>query len=180
MTSIFVAEKQADKQLCHTLAEILTQHFSVLWVNNQTVKVPPGDATMLISDLESFTSAICDKAVVVFSEIQDIDFLPSPPNKTVAVVDSTSKSLMKYVSQTKLPAITCGLSNKDTITLSSIDMDSAVITLQRAVTCFDATVAEPQEIPVRLSGEMDSFTLMAVAAVFIISGHIEKLSGICF
>ena len=99
------------------------------------------------------------------------------PDSLLAVVDSSNEEVLLHVSRTKLPAVTCGLSPRDTLTLSSIGEQSAVVSLQRAIVCLDGAVCEPQEIPVLLRAPADCFVLMAVAAVFILSGNISRLSG---
>ena len=116
-----------------------------------------------------------ENMIIISKDIRESYPMPVQGGNIVAIVDCGNERLVDFVSSTKLPAITCGLSPKDTITLSSIEEDSAVVTLQRAVTCFDGTVAEPQEIPVRLSGITDNFSLMAASAVFILTGNIDQL-----
>ncbi len=96
----------------------------------------------------------------------------------VAVVDAGRENAVRLAAKTRLDAITCGLSPRDTITLSSLKEDSAVICLQRGVACFDGAVAEPQEIPVSLCPGADSFALMSAAAVYILSGNVNKLYGL--
>jgi len=123
----------------------------------------------------STVGIICDKNIIaVFKDIKNHPF-EIPPGDMIAIVDSENTAITEFISEMKIPAITCGLSNKDTITLSSIDEGSAVITLQRTVECFDNTVAEPQEIPVKFNIGSDQFSLMATVAVFILTGKTGEI-----
>jgi hypothetical protein len=82
---------------------------------------------------------------------------------------------MEHVSYTKLPAITCGLLNRDTISLSSISDSSAVLDIRREIRSLDDSIAEPQEIPIRLGKPSDNFALMAACAIIILSGIKDSL-----
>lgn len=134
------------------------------------------NAELILTDSDSFDLVYSDTAVVVFKEAGKLNVGFDTQKQVVAIVDSCNQDVMKLVSETELPAITCGLSARDTITLSSINEDSAVIDLQRSITCFDGKIMEPQEIPISLCSTIDSFALMCVAAIFILSGNAALLS----
>ena len=116
-----------------------------------------------------------DSVIVVYKQPQPAVFQPQGFGAAVAIVDSGNEALLEHVSDTRLPAITCGLRSRDTITLSSMAKKSAVIDLRRSVSCLDGSTVEPQEIPLRHQKTSDNFLLMATAAILILCGKTEKL-----
>lgn len=95
----------------------------------------------------------------------------------IAIVDSADAAVREHLARRRLPAITCGLSGADTLTLSSLTADSAMIALQRQITAFDGTKTDPFELPVLYSQRIETFDLLAAAAVFCLMGRRSPLSG---
>ncbi|MDR2909122.1 MAG: hypothetical protein LBU86_04490 [Oscillospiraceae bacterium] len=123
-----------------------------------------------VRDIEDVTAPVKGKTIIVFQRAAELPVSLIEPDKSVVLVDSSKGELLSIVSASGLPAITCGMSNKDTVTLSSMDDDSAVVDLRRSITGFDGIVIEPQEIPARCKRAPHRFALMAAAAVRLLSG----------
>lgn len=175
MISVVIAANEQDKKFWNAILNILNRNFSAVHCLGRTMDARCENAQLVVSDTKSFDLIYSDMAVIIYKDAVKIPVLFEAPKQMVAVVDSCNKELPRLVSATNLPAVTCGLSPRDTITLSSINEDSAVIDVQRSITCFDGSVLEPQEIPVTLYSPIDSYTLMAAATIFILSGDTAKL-----
>ena len=65
-----------------------------------------------------------------------------------------------------LRTLTCGLSSKDTLTLSSVTAESAVICLQREIGTLGGEVLEPYEIPVKLRRAVDRMELLSLCLLY--------------
>ena len=52
-----------------------------------------------------------------------------------------------------------------------------MIALQRQITAFDGTKTDPFELPVLYSQRIETFDLLAAAAVFCLMGRRSPLSG---
>ena len=52
-----------------------------------------------------------------------------------------------------------------------------MIALQRQITAFDGTKTDPFELPVLFSQRIETFDLLAAAAVFCLMGRRSPLSG---
>ena len=117
-----------------------------------------------------------DSVIVVYNQPQPTLFSDQGTKTVVAIVDSGDELLLGHVSDTRLPAITCGLRSRDTITLSSMAKESAVIDLRRSISCLDGSTVEPQEIPLRGQQPRENFLLMATAAILILCGKVERLT----
>ena len=107
----------------------------------------------------------------------------APPQKcdlfaarTVAIVNSANAVLLAHIAAIGLPAITCGFSARDTVTLSSMPhphSTGAVVSFQRVVTRFDSSCAEPQEVPIPCleasGGFSTAFAAMAAASICLMA-----------
>jgi len=178
LTTILIAADPADNVFWDPISSVLQQRYSTLLVRGKQVTVPQQPARVALLDAGGYAHLQSAETVVLFRRTRSISQGLLPPENCVAVVDSCDDELLRFVSGTRVPAITCGLSARDTMTLSSMGEDSAVLNLQRSVTCFDGAVADPQEIPVKLTRSINSYTLMALACTFILCGDIAGLAGL--
>lgn len=178
MISVVIAANNQEKKFINALQNIISRNFRAIHCMARCLDARCENAELLLTDIDSFDLVYSETAIIVFKDSAKLPLDFQTNKQMVAIVDSCNKDAVRIASDTKVPAITCGLSACDTITLSSISEDSAVIDLQRCVTCFDGTIAEPQEIPVSLCSSIDSFALMCAAAIFVLSGNIKKLSEV--
>lgn len=125
---------------------------------------------------KTFLQIACDNAAFIIRKKEELPQEFSCKN-AVAIVDSADSDVLAAVAGRRLPAVTCGLGTSDTLTLSSLTVDSAVISLQRQITAFDGTKVEPFELPVSFSKRVEPFELLAAAAVFVLMGSRNPLAG---
>jgi len=177
LTVVVVAQDNPESHFWSMLLSILAPNFSVVSTENKKIITPPADGDLLLCDARSVSDLRCDTAVILYKDVVQLKTKIHAVREAVAVVDARKQELLTCVSETGLNAITCGLSTRDTITLSSIDVDSAVVNLQRSMSCFDGRVLEPQEIPLKLEGPVDNFALMAASAVYLLTGRKKQLAN---
>ncbi|MCL2579776.1 MAG: hypothetical protein FWE32_07050 [Oscillospiraceae bacterium] len=175
MITILVVDEAGDNAFVNALAEMLDRHFVTVRTNSQKLKTSGKSPDLLICDAQSFGEIETDQVIVVYKAQGAISTQIVSAASAVAIVDSSSDALLAHVSKTRLPAITCGLNSRDTISLSSMTAPGAVIDLRRSITCLDESQIEPQEIPMRLSSPVDSFLLMSLAAILILTGKVDHL-----
>jgi hypothetical protein len=123
--------------------------------------------------------------------------IPYPPGRTVAVLSDQmaepplapprlpagcpiifsgqNLAAAQFARSSGLTPLDCGLSLRDTLTLSSLTSRSAVISLQRPVARLDGALAEPGDIPLPLSREWAPFPLLCRAGVLLLSGGTAAL-----
>jgi len=161
VVTILVADGKEDSDFSCALLSALGRHFD--------------ESEFTLCDIKSYKPTGNDRVIVVYKQPQHAAVQLEGTQAAVAIVDSSDEQLLEHVSDTRLPAVTCGLRSRDTITLSSMAGESAVIDLRRNVSCLDGSLAEPQEIPLRHQNPQDKFLLMSAAAILILSGKIERL-----
>jgi hypothetical protein len=166
---VVVAAKKEEDSFWSAMAGLLEERFQVLRAYAGVLEAKDEEAQLILADM-NYRAVRADQVVFVYRDYESVNpELPIDAN-AIAIVDSSKEDLLAYVATTGLPAITCGLSAKDTVTLSSMRTDSAVINLQRGVTCFDGSLAEPQEIPIKRPEDADSFAVMAASAICLLAG----------
>lgn len=116
---------------------------------------------------------------------------PLPPGRTVVVLDDRLASLpgrvdiparcpailsgqcqaaVQYAQRAGLLPLDCGLSLRDTLTLSSSTESSAVVSLQRPVARLDGEMVEPVEVPLALTRRWEPFPLLCCAGALLLAG----------
>ncbi len=157
------------------MTRLLGRHYDILSSLDGTLIAPVRSPSLLLCEAKDYREINNCDVILLYREWLPVSARFGAFEQVVAVVDSGNDALGEQISATGLPAITCGLYARDTITLSSMDTDRAVIGVQRSISCFDGTRADPQDIPVRLHRPVDPFALMSMAAVLILSGKLEVL-----
>lgn len=121
-------------------------------------------------DCECVNTIRLDRCVLVFSENTDTVPEEIAGKHIVGIVPSRNNSVIEQLIQRRIPVITCGLSQKDTVTYSSRTDDELVVSLQRSVKRSDHVTIEPFEMPFALTPESDVYAILAFFAVCIECG----------
>lgn len=93
------------------------------------------------------------------------------PPHFVAVVEPRNTAATEMLKAQNIRTITCGLSQKDTVTFSSLTENSAVISLQREIESTGGEEILPKEIPVTFACPKPEYAILASAAVLLLSGR---------
>jgi hypothetical protein len=173
---IFAVQKQ-NRDIISEAVRMLEKHFTTVRAYGGILCAQKPNPSLIICDMDSFDTIKADKAIIICKDILSLSNRLKNVKHGVAVVDSSIYPLSESLPDIGLPAITCGLHSRDTITLSSIGEDSAVIGVQRAISNFNGSITEPQEFPIHFAKAIAPFTLMAVAAIFILSGNCNLIKG---
>jgi hypothetical protein len=92
------------------------------------------------------------------------------PPAFFAVIDSDNGEAADLLRGDGIQTVTCGLSQKDTLTFSSLENDRAVVSLQRRLTALDGREIEPVELPVLCAPASREYPLLAAVAVLLLTG----------
>ena len=175
MSGVVVVADQADSAFILQLHRLLGAFFSTALIRKKSVYMPPHAAEIILADAESVVCMEAAAPLIVYNGLGKTGPVNDSFKNAVAIVNSANPQLLAAVSSTGLPVITCGLSPKDSVTLSSIDNDQIVVSVQRAILCTNGSIAEPQEIPFTLSAPIDHFAFMALTAILILLGQAHRL-----
>ncbi len=88
----------------------------------------------------------------------------------IGICEDTNIKALNIFEKSGIPVISCGMNGKNTVTVSSIDNNSALVTVQRNITdCFGGTVYTGEFI-IKLSKKYSHFGVMASTAVLLLHG----------
>ena len=175
MTNVVLSAGKKCKHTFFHLTSVLSDYFSLCVLDGQSLLQgePPYD--FFIYQCEQLQHLHGQPTVLLVQEAQCLSPRLEVGEPVVAVVLSDNGRDMELLSHSKIKGITCGFSTRDTLTVSSITTESAVICLQRTLTTFSGATVEPVELPVTLSRPMDMFSLLCVAAVLLLSDQVQVL-----
>ena len=88
------------------------------------------------------------------------------------IVNSSNQDDMRNAKSSGSEVITCGMSLRDTLTFSSFTSDGCVLSLQRRITRFDSTFADPFEIPLYCSENEDRYAILCANLLLILGGYL--------
>ena len=159
MTNVVLSASRKNKHTFFQVTSLLSSHFSISVF----------DGVSLLQGLQGRPT------VLLVQEAQCLSDKLEAGDQVVAVVLSDNGRAMELLSHSQVKGVTCGFSSRDTLTVSSISAESAVICLQRAITTFSGARIEPVELPVRLSRPVDMFSLLCVAAILILADQVQVL-----
>lgn len=177
MNTVFLCGERGGPELADTLFDAVRASGSAaLHVTDRLIAaVPPesADPDYLVFDHFPAEYVRLGGGIAVFREnaAKAPDFLRIP-NDFCAVLDSGAAGVLDTVRGNCRQTVLCGLSEKDTITFSSLGADSAVISLQQTVVTLRGNVIEPREIPVRFGIPRGKYPLLAAAAVLLLTDRL--------
>lgn len=180
MISIVVAGPPSDRRIAGLLSRALAPYGPVLRVGHRGLSLPATPPQFLVWDTKHPGQLEGGPILLILKEsVQELTGFIPPPCQAVAV-GSDNAAALDYLAGYELQAITCGLSSKDTLTLTSISDTSAVVALQRSLVSWDGSVVEPAELPVRLSCPADSHSLLCCAAALAYAGLLGRQDELFF
>lgn len=168
MVDIIIFSHDTSGRFSKLLAEQLSPYYKVaIWAETAYIRQTE-DIDFLIMETASLAQITSEQGVLIFTDTAALPSLSLAGN-IVAILNSADKSGLQATADNKIKAITCGLSSKDTLTVSSISDSDAVVSLQRNITSFAGAVIEPAEFPIALrEGYSVGDMLMLTALIFLI------------
>ena len=92
------------------------------------------------------------------------------PDGIIGICEDNNTAALKAFKDSETPVISCGMSAKNTVTLSSFGDASLLASLQRTLTDFKGNEIDPAEFRIKLTKKYSPFAVMASAAVLLIMG----------
>ncbi len=174
MVSIAVVGPAQDKRITSLLRGFLPKSSNVLWVGPHGIFVPPKPPALIVWDTPWPEELNCPCSLVVLKQsMTDFSGLCLPPCQGV-VLGSDNSAALNFLAGSSIPAITCGLSGRDSLTLTSMTENSAVIALQRNLPRHDGSYTEPMELPINFAHTVDRYALLCGVATL---GFCGRLGG---
>lgn len=158
-----------DKKQAVLLLQVLSERLSQKILFCDETAVISSDQEELFFLYRKNITFLQGKQILLLLKKANLRKLQTLSEETIVIIDSANQRQLEEIAKFHVNVITVGLSPKDTITFSSKDEDSFVISLQREITSlFDKSI-EPLEIPCNGFPVENTFLLQA-AAIFLLTG----------
>lgn len=173
MNTVFMCGSEIGFETINMLfTAIMSVHSSALHVGTETISLIPLKAKnpdFIVIDNPSIVNVHTPGGIVLFRKHAPIKQHIDIPSAYFAVVDSENRNAAGMLCNDGIQTVTCGLSQKDTITFSSLDSDRAVVSLQRGLKALDGTNIGPVDVPITFEPSHSEYPLLAAVAVLLLS-----------
>jgi len=167
MTAVIFYGKSVDGA-AESIKNILCKNGGAIYCNKNRLSIKTGNERYLIVESDHSIELDAPSGIIIFLNKISLHG-PDIPNGFVAVTESSNHEALELLSKSETKTITCGMAAADTVTLSSVKEDSAVISLQRHIKTLTGKVLEPGDFPVKLFNKVAEYPLAAAAAVLLLS-----------
>ena len=162
MVVIFSSRKNKTEK---EIIEILTNHGGD-YISDKKVFTSSGKFTV-ISEYKKADIKI-DSGVAIIPDETNRFYEQTFNKGLIGICENSNKPALTVFEKNKIPIISCGNNSKNTITLSSINDDNILLSLQRTITSLSGFEISPCELNIKLTKKYTPFSVMASAAVLLL------------
>ncbi len=90
------------------------------------------------------------------------------PHKAICILNPENEFAINILSEQNIPAISCGMSGRDTFSLSSINFPKISLSLQRQIFSVNDICIEPQEFVINVKKNYEPYSIMATCATILL------------
>ena len=164
MVLIFSDRKSAEEK---EIISIL-KGFDITYISDKFIK--SGKKGLTILNIHKIVELNIDKGIAVM--IGDTSRFSSQkfPKGIIGICDCYNKNSLEIFAKHPMEVITCGMGRKNTVTFSSINQDTALLTFQRNITDFSGRTIEPAEYRLKLKTKYNNFSVMASFTILLLNG----------
>ncbi|MBR6533796.1 MAG: hypothetical protein IKT44_05145 [Clostridia bacterium] len=168
MVILFSKQKsKCEKELAKILGKYGGNFISDKILNNM------GEKFNIVSFYKKADVSI-EKGVAVFLD-KNLRFKDQKlPIGIVGICEENDKTALEIFKKSHNSVITCGINNKNTVTLSSISQDTLFATLQRSVYDINGNLLEPCELKIKLTENFSPFSVICSVIILLYHGIIPE------
>lgn len=171
MAVIVVYGDGNDHEVAETLLDALQEYGGAVHVQNGKIKARQKSSEHLVYETDTLPALDLPHGIVVFKSRCAHEGAAHLPDTVTAVIDPDNTDALAIVRDAQVGTLTCGMSQKDTLTYSSFLTGGAMVSLQRRITTLDGKTIEPCELKVSFDRDRGKYPLLAaVAVIFLTQG----------
>jgi hypothetical protein len=151
MTTVNIIGRESDKALEEIILSQLTKTYRVTYVKNKSVVQAGHGYELVIADFTELKSLYVPECVLLLKNGGTVPKIPLPA-KSIIIVNSENTEQLLALSNMAHTVITCGVSEKDTMSCSSYGGggNTVMTSLNREITAFSGRSISPLELPLKL------------------------------
>ena len=143
------------KQLLKNYFDTINQKHTIIVINEKSIQnIKNVKFEILLIDAVTLTKPMLLQNIIL--------------NAKMIIVNSDFEVNLKCIKNLKLRVITYGLNSKSTITVSSVNEETILISLQRSVKTLKDNIIEPQEIKISSKTTHNNLYISMILAIFFI------------
>lgn len=167
MVTILLPAENGSKETASTLFELLQRSRRVMLLCDALYHFANGTPDFCIAMCGADQQLVLEcptRCIVLMPECCQSPFV-APPRSTVLSFSESGSDIVLDGSQ---QLISCGLRQRDTLTLSSLDSQKPVFSVQRPITALGGESLEIGEYPLNLPDAQSHQDIIAAAAVLLL------------
>lgn len=171
MTTVFLCGKQSDRSLRCVLPQALSGYGGVQYFNGtELLRLGGAPLRFLVYEWETLPNQPCPKGILFFKNSFQPQAGEALAPGLLPVFESRNPVVSAFLREQGAVAVTCGTAARDTLSVSSLDYHSAMVSLQRCMTTLSGEIIEPGDIPVSLRRSHSPHQILAAVSVLLLSG----------
>lgn len=172
VTTIILFGSKNETAIGEVLFRALSKYGGVQQLFGKKLYKAPQDCVpkFLVYELDYTPKIEINKGIFIFKNKLDMLDKVTIPNNFISIVGSDNTVALSHLMKKANPALCCGMSPRDTLSISSHDFGSAVISLQRAISSLDGKIVEPHDVTITLTQSVEQYPLLAAIGVLLLSG----------
>lgn len=178
MISIILYGNSHDKKIFNCLKKNFSHLYHCHFLNEQYFATSKEPADFFIYETDHPMDILSEHCIVVFKDSGSFETKPFQNKQYVSIVNSENKWAIEFIKENDIKTITCGLSLKDIVSVSSYTQESTVVALQRSICSLSGTKIEPAEIPITRSTNADLYSILVMNTILLLSerqADVEKM-----
>ena len=177
MVHISVLSHIQNNQLAMLLSQNISRSFNLINLASKPISFyESNNPCVILSCADVPISSNIKRNILVLDNFIEQKIEINPPQHSIAIISSSNRHHRDFVLTHSLPSITYGFSSKDTVTISSNNENTVVLSLVRNVTSIFKTVIEPFDFPLKISKDTSIYNIMASFITSILIENFEKYS----
>lgn len=149
------------------IINILTK-YNATYISDKMVTAGKGSMT-IVSEYKK-TQIDVKKGVAVIIDDTDRFIGQTFQKGIIGICEEENLKALQIFSNSDIPVICCGMGAKNTITLSSLNSDTLLASLQRTITDHFGNKLYPSEFKIKLTKKYSPFSVMASTAILLLNG----------
>lgn len=174
MTEIIIIGDEKDHALERLIKSSLSMTYKIIYVKENEFYASGSGYEIICFDCACPKLHGTENAVVIAKRSAAIT-VPLPGDCT-AIINADNSMQPEAIERCGVAAVECGLSHTSTISFSSENDETAVISLNRSIKALSGKEIQPLEIPVKKNGA-DIYTLMSFTALRLLLDDFESDLG---
>lgn len=170
--TILLCGERKEKSIGLALISALSNYGEVKYFNGEKIEFYPGkpELCFLLYEWKNVPEICVEKGILLFKNSFQFREHKKIPAEFMTVFESHNMGAIEFLKGTGATAVACGTSSRDTLSIASIDYQSATVSLQRTIKNLKGEVVEPHDISIKLRSAMSPYPLLACCSALLLSG----------